>query len=106
MIAAVVPAAGRSQRMGRPKLLLPIDGEPLIVRVVTALREGGAERVVVVAPPAESEGGPAVAALASQAGGLRACAAGAAGRDARFVRDRPESTRGNEGPGPRAACTW
>ncbi len=61
MIAAVVPAAGRSQRMGRPKLLLPIGGESLIGRVVTALREGGADRVVVVAPPGESEEGPAVA---------------------------------------------
>jgi molybdenum cofactor cytidylyltransferase len=68
MIAAVVPAAGRSQRMGRPKLLLPIGGDSLIGRVVTALREGGADRVVVVAPPGESEEGPAVAALASQAG--------------------------------------
>ena len=27
MIAAIVPAAGRSQRMGRPKLLLPMDGQ-------------------------------------------------------------------------------
>ena len=26
MIAAIVPAAGRSGRMGRPKMLLPIDG--------------------------------------------------------------------------------
>jgi molybdenum cofactor cytidylyltransferase len=68
MIAAVVPAAGRSQRMGRPKLPLRIGGESLIGRVVTALREGGADRVVVVAPPGESEEGPAVAALAVQAG--------------------------------------
>jgi molybdenum cofactor cytidylyltransferase len=68
MIAAVVPAAGRSQRMGRPKLLLPIGEESLIGRVVAALREGGADRVVVVAPPSESEEGPAVAALASRAG--------------------------------------
>jgi molybdopterin converting factor subunit 1 len=68
MIAAIVPAAGLSQRMGRPKLLLPIGGESLIGRVVTALREGGADRVVVVAPPSNSEEGPAVAALASRAG--------------------------------------
>jgi len=26
MIAAIVPAAGRSERMGRPKLILPIAG--------------------------------------------------------------------------------
>ena len=68
MIAAVVPAAGRGQRMGRPKLLLPIEGQPLIVRVVTALRHGGADRVVVVAPPEASDEGPAVALAARSAG--------------------------------------
>ena len=48
MIVAIVPAAGRSARMNRPKLLLPIAGIPLIARVIAALREGGADRVVVV----------------------------------------------------------
>ena len=71
MIAAVVPAAGLSQRMGRPKLLLPLHGQTLIARVVTALREGGADRVVVVAPPDDSEEGPAVAARSTQAPGHR-----------------------------------
>ena len=42
MIAAVVPAAGHSQRMGRPKLILPIGGQTVIARVVSALRDGGA----------------------------------------------------------------
>jgi molybdenum cofactor cytidylyltransferase len=70
MIAAVVPAAGRSQRMGRPKMLLPMGGQTLIGRVVTALREGGAEPVVVVAPPEDSDEGHAVAAAASIAGAL------------------------------------
>jgi molybdenum cofactor cytidylyltransferase len=50
MIAAIVPAAGQSRRMGRPKLILPVRGIPLIARVVAALRDGGADRVVVVAP--------------------------------------------------------
>ena len=70
MNTAIVPAAGRSARMGRPKLLLPIHGQTLIAHVVTALREGGAERVVVVAPPADSEEGPAVARAAEGAGAL------------------------------------
>jgi molybdenum cofactor cytidylyltransferase len=56
VIAAVVPAAGRSERMGRPKLILPVRGTPLIARVVAALREGGAGRVVVVAPPLAEPG--------------------------------------------------
>jgi molybdenum cofactor cytidylyltransferase len=68
MIAAIVPAAGRSERMGRPKLLLSIGGEPLIHRLVTALRDGGVMRVIVVAPPAAAPDGPQVAALAEQAG--------------------------------------
>ena len=42
MIAALVPAAGSSARMGRPKLLVEFDGQSLIGRVVRALRAGGA----------------------------------------------------------------
>ncbi len=53
MIVAIVPAAGLSRRMGRPKPLLEIGGMSLIARVVSALRDGGADRVIVVAPPAE-----------------------------------------------------
>ena len=45
MIAAVVPAAGSSKRMGQPKLLVEFDGHTLIGRVVGALRAGGVERV-------------------------------------------------------------
>jgi molybdenum cofactor cytidylyltransferase len=51
MIVAVVPAAGRSERMGRPKLALPLGGDTVLGRVVTALRGGGADRVVVVLGP-------------------------------------------------------
>jgi molybdenum cofactor cytidylyltransferase len=51
VIVALVPAAGRSIRMGQPKLILPIGGVPVIARVVAALRDGGVGRVVVVAPP-------------------------------------------------------
>lgn len=37
--AAVVPAAGASRRMGRPKMLLPVGGEPLIAHVVRTCAE-------------------------------------------------------------------
>jgi molybdenum cofactor cytidylyltransferase len=67
-IPAVVPAAGKSRRMGQAKLLLPFDGRPLIGRVVAALREGGANPVIVVTPPADASEGPAVADAARQAG--------------------------------------
>ena len=69
-LPAIVPAAGKSRRMGQPKLLLPFDGQPLIGRVISALRQGGAERVVVVTPPPDSPEGPAVAEAAEQAGGV------------------------------------
>jgi molybdenum cofactor cytidylyltransferase len=64
MIAAIVPAAGASTRMGRPKLTLPVGGRPVIERVVTALRTGGADPVIVVTGPHD----PAVAPLARAAG--------------------------------------
>ncbi|QEH33638.1 molybdopterin-guanine dinucleotide biosynthesis protein MobA [Aquisphaera giovannonii] len=67
---AIVPAAGESCRLGRPKLLLPFDGLPLIARVVTALRDGGNDRVVVVSPPMDSPEGPALAEAARAAGAV------------------------------------
>lgn len=63
MIAAIVPAAGRSVRMGRPKLLMEFDGRTLVRRVVEALRGGGIDRVIVVSPA----DGPDAAAIRSEA---------------------------------------
>ena len=68
MIAAIVPAAGLSSRMGRPKLLLKIAGVPLIERVVQALIAGGVDRVLVVLGPATQEGATEVARVAKEAG--------------------------------------
>ena len=48
MISAVVLSAGESSRMGRPKALLPIDGQTFIERIVAALKQGGLERIIVV----------------------------------------------------------
>lgn len=68
-IAAVVLAAGLSRRMGGPnKLLAPIDGVPMIARVVDAFLASKAEPVIVV--------------LGHQAGEVRAALAG---RGVRFV---------------------
>lgn len=69
-VAAIVPAAGESRRMGQPKLLLEFEGRPLIARVVSALIEGGAGPVIVVSPPAESPEGPSVIQAASIAGAV------------------------------------
>ena len=70
MIAAIVPAAGHSTRMGRPKLILPLGGGTLIARVVSALRAGGAAVVVVVAPRPETAGADALARQAIDAGAV------------------------------------
>jgi len=67
-VVAVVPAAGRSERMGQPKLLMKIGGQTVIGRVATALRGGGADRVLVVVPPTDTFEGPLLAAEARAAG--------------------------------------
>ena len=54
--------------MGRAKLLLPLGDATVIEGVVTALRLGGAERVIVVAPPADAPEGPAIAVASARAG--------------------------------------
>ena len=46
---AIVPAAGRSERFGSPKLVATFEGEPLVARTVRSLLEGHVARVVVVA---------------------------------------------------------
>ena len=45
---AILLAAGESSRMGQLKALLPWKGQTLLQHQVAALREGGADRVVVV----------------------------------------------------------
>jgi molybdenum cofactor cytidylyltransferase len=64
-VLGVVPAAGRSSRMGNPKPLLDAGGRNFLERVVAALRDGGAAEVIV---GVRSEKGPiAAAALATGA---------------------------------------
>ncbi len=46
---AIILAGGRSSRMGRPKALLPFDGEPLIVHQVRRLAPMFGELIVVAA---------------------------------------------------------
>jgi molybdenum cofactor cytidylyltransferase len=47
-IGIILMAAGSSSRMGRPKQLLPIEGEPLLVRSVKAAVGSKAHELVVV----------------------------------------------------------
>jgi molybdenum cofactor cytidylyltransferase len=48
MIPAIVLAAGRSSRMGRPKANLSLGGDTFLTRVVRTLAEAGVGEVVVV----------------------------------------------------------
>lgn len=48
MIAAIVPAAGRSSRMGHPKALLTYRGEPFLTGILAACYAAGIERRVAV----------------------------------------------------------
>lgn len=48
-IAALVLAAGESRRMGDAnKLTIPVDGTPMVARVVDALQQSRAQRVIVI----------------------------------------------------------
>jgi molybdopterin-guanine dinucleotide biosynthesis protein A len=51
--SAVILTGGKSSRMGRPKALLPFNGEPLIVYIVRALQHLFPDIVVVAAPEQE-----------------------------------------------------
>jgi molybdenum cofactor cytidylyltransferase len=56
----LIPAAGKSVRMGTPKLALPLGGRSVLQRVLAAVRAGGVAETLVVL-------GPHVAELAPQA---------------------------------------
>jgi molybdenum cofactor cytidylyltransferase len=55
MIVAVVPAAGKSQRMGRPKLLLPLGNRLVLEHVLDALQQSPIDRSFVVISPGSNE---------------------------------------------------
>jgi len=48
MICAIVLAAGRSERMGKQKLLLPLGGKPVITRIVDELQRSPLQETFVV----------------------------------------------------------
>ena len=48
MIAAIVLAAGMSRRMGKPKLLLKLNGETIIEHIVKELQQSDVDSIVVV----------------------------------------------------------
>ena len=79
MTLALLPAAGKSTRMGRPKLALPLAGRTVLEHVVAALRQAGVEHVLVVVGPHVPElvplaeaAGAAVCRLAQETPDMRA----------------------------------
>jgi len=79
-VAGVVLAAGRSTRMGRPKLALPLAGRPLVRHAVDAALAAGLAEVVVV--------------LGADAAAVGGALAGADERVRVVVNPRPESGQG------------
>jgi molybdenum cofactor cytidylyltransferase len=55
-VDAVVLAAGRARRMGRPKHLIPIEGTPMLLRVVRALRASRVRGITVVLRADDADG--------------------------------------------------
>ncbi len=64
MSFALLPAAGKSVRMGRPKLALQLGGRTILGHLVASLRQAEVEHILVVAGPHV----PELAALAVSAG--------------------------------------
>jgi len=61
---AILPAAGRSERMGQPKLLLPWGSTTLIEHVIAQWKASRVDRVIMVVHPGDDQ----LAALGEQAG--------------------------------------
>jgi molybdenum cofactor cytidylyltransferase len=55
MAVAIVPAAGRSRRMGRPKLLLPFGEQTVLGATLEALARGGVGTIVLVGAPGDDD---------------------------------------------------
>jgi molybdenum cofactor cytidylyltransferase len=64
MIYGLIPAAGKSKRMGRPKLLLPFRGRTVLEHTITVFTTAGIEHVLMVVGPDDLE----QAALAARSG--------------------------------------
>jgi molybdenum cofactor cytidylyltransferase len=55
---ALIPAAGKSTRMGRPKLTLPLAGRTVMEHVLAAVRAAGVNDALVVVGPQVTELAP------------------------------------------------
>ena len=91
MIAGLVLAAGRSSRMGRPKIGLDVGGRPMLTRVVDTARDAGLDEVVVVIAGADETGQDAWLRLSPEA---RSAVAGLGEMDMVRVVQNPDAPSG------------
>jgi molybdenum cofactor cytidylyltransferase len=75
---ALIPAAGHSRRMGRPKLALPLAGRTVLEHVLAALQGAAVEHTLVVLGPHVGELAPV-----AEAGGAKTLVLAAATVDMR-----------------------
>jgi molybdenum cofactor cytidylyltransferase len=68
-LTAVVLAAGQSRRMGRPKQLEIVDGEPMVLRAVKVALQSGANEVLVITGAYEAKTAAILSPLVRAAGG-------------------------------------
>jgi molybdenum cofactor cytidylyltransferase len=69
-VSALIPAAGFSSRMGKPKSLLPVAGRPMLEHVGRAFVDGGASPLVVVIPPESRPESRPIRELVERLGGV------------------------------------
>ncbi len=50
-VFAIIPAAGVSQRMGKPKLLLSWNGQTIVEKLVNTIKQSGVFEILVVTRP-------------------------------------------------------
>jgi molybdenum cofactor cytidylyltransferase len=55
MISAIIPAAGQSKRMGKPKMLLPWRNATIIEHVISVFGQAGVEDILVVTGSAQQQ---------------------------------------------------
>jgi len=55
MITAIIPAAGRSVRMGRPKMLLPWGKSTVLEQVIQSVQDAGIQDILVITGSARNE---------------------------------------------------
>src|SRR5207244_5407504 len=58
-LLALIPAAGHSTRMGRPKLALPLGGRTVLECIIDALKQAEAEVLVILGPHVAELAAPA-----------------------------------------------